>query len=122
MSAPGEPEPTGTFTDTPDVPRASGRPRHERPVKLYADWRYLTPPIALIIMAAAWGRALPTLLLVVVAVVLGAAVLAAVHNAETVPHRLGEPLGSLVLAVAVTVIEVALIVTLMIVGELGTSS
>jgi Ca2+/H+ antiporter len=44
------------------------------------------------------------------------AVLAAVHHAEVVAHRVGEPYGSLVLAVAVTVIEVALIVTLMIAG------
>ena len=42
--------------------------------------------------------------------------LAAVHHAEVVAHRVGEPFGSLVLAVAVTVIEVALIVTLMIAG------
>ena len=42
--------------------------------------------------------------------------LAAVHHAEVVAHRVGEPFGSLVLAVAVTVIEVALIVTLMISG------
>ena len=39
---------------------------------------------------------------------------AAVHHAEVVAHRVGEPFGSLVLAVAVTVIEVALIVTLMV--------
>jgi Ca2+:H+ antiporter len=45
------------------------------------------------------------------------AVLAAVHHAEVVAHRVGEPFGSLVLAVAVTVIEVALIVTLMVGGS-----
>ncbi|MGY1807112.1 calcium:proton antiporter [Blastococcus sp. SYSU D00669] len=44
------------------------------------------------------------------------AVLSAVHHAEVVAHRVGEPFGSLVLAVAVTVIEVALIVTLMVSG------
>jgi Ca2+:H+ antiporter len=43
-------------------------------------------------------------------------VLAAVHHAEVVAHRLGDPLGSLVLAVAVTVIEVALIVSMMLAG------
>ena len=48
---------------------------------------------------------------------LAGAVLAAVHHAEVVAHRVGEPFGSLVLAVAVTVIEVALIVTLMVSGE-----
>src|SRR4051812_35206346 len=43
----------------------------------------------------------------------GAAVIAAVHHAEVVAHRVGEPFGTLILALAVTVIEVALIVTLM---------
>ena len=42
-----------------------------------------------------------------------------VHHAEVVAHRVGEPFGSLVLAVAVTVIEVALIVTLMVVDRQG---
>ena len=49
------------------------------------------------------------------------AVLAAVHHAEVVAHRVGEPFGSLILAVAVTVIEVALIVTLMVSGDKDTS-
>jgi len=40
-------------------------------------------------------------------------VLAGVHHAELVAHRVGEPLGTLVLAVAITVIEVALIVSMM---------
>ncbi|MEJ2794313.1 ionic transporter y4hA [Iodobacter sp. LRB] len=43
-------------------------------------------------------------------------VLAAVHHAEVVAHRVGEPYGTLVLAVAVTIIEVALIVSLMMAG------
>lgn len=54
--------------------------------------------------------------ILIVAALLGASVLAAVHHAEVVAHRVGEPFGSLVLAVAVTVIEVALIVTLMVIG------
>ncbi len=43
-------------------------------------------------------------------------VLAAVHHAEVVAHRVGEPFGTLVLALAVTVIEVALIISLMLAG------
>lgn len=43
-------------------------------------------------------------------------VVAAVHHAEVVAHRVGEPFGSLVLAVAVTVIEASLIVSLMLAG------
>src|SRR5688500_5953023 len=48
--------------------------------------------------------------------------MAAVHHAEVVAHRVGEPFGSLVLAVAVTVIEVALIVSLMVAGGSETST
>ena len=55
-----------------------------------------------------------------IAVFLVGAVLAGVHHAEVVAHRVGEPFGSLVLAVAVTVIEVALIVTLMVVAPART--
>ncbi len=44
------------------------------------------------------------------------AVVSAVHHAEVVAHRVGEPFGTLVLALAVTAIEVALIVSLMLAG------
>jgi Ca2+:H+ antiporter len=46
--------------------------------------------------------------------VLIATVFAAVYHAEIVAHRTGEPFGTLVLAVAVTIIEVALIVSIMV--------
>lgn len=49
-------------------------------------------------------------------------VLAAVHHAEVVAHRVGEPFGTLVLAIAVTVIEVSLIVSLMLSGGADTST
>jgi len=42
------------------------------------------------------------------------AVLTTVHHAEVVAHKVGEPFGTLILAVAVTVIEVGLIVALMV--------
>src|SRR4029453_17561631 len=45
--------------------------------------------------------------------VLIATVFAAVYHAEVVAHRTGEPFGTLVLAVAVTIIEVALIVSVL---------
>ena len=85
-------------------------------------WTTVVPVVALVVLAATWGRDLPTVLVVVVAAFLVGAVLAAVHHAEVVAHRVGEPFGSLVLAVAVTVIEVALIVTLMISGGKDTST
>ncbi len=72
--------------------------------------------LALVALAAAWGRDLPVIAVVLLGAVLAGAVLAAVHHAEVVAHRVGEPYGSIVLAVAVTVIEVGLIVALMVSG------
>ena len=82
----------------------------------------VVPVLALVALALTWGRDLGAVPVAVVAVVLAGAVLAAVHHAEVVAHRVGEPFGSLVLAVAVTVIEVALIVTLMVSGGPGSAS
>ncbi|WP_198168529.1 calcium:proton antiporter [Herbidospora yilanensis] len=79
-------------------------------------WTVAVPALALLALALSWGRDLPVPVMVIVAFLLMGAVLAAVHHAEVIAHRVGEPFGSLVLAVAVTVIEVALIVSLMISG------
>ena len=79
-------------------------------------WPLVVPVLAALTLVATWGRDLGLVQILVVAVLLAGAVLSAVHHAEVVAHRVGEPFGSLVLAVAVTVIEVALIVTLMVSG------
>ncbi|MFI9642909.1 calcium:proton antiporter [Micromonospora sp. NPDC051925] len=81
-----------------------------------SDWTVVVPVLAVVLLLVTWGRDLPGFAVAVVAAFLAGAVLAAVHHAEVVAHKVGEPYGSLVLAVAVTVIEVALIVTLMISG------
>ena len=73
-------------------------------------------------LVVTWGAHVGWLLAVIIGLFLAGAVLAAVHHAEVVAHRVGEPFGSLVLAVAVTVIEVALIVTLMVSGGEETST
>jgi Ca2+:H+ antiporter len=71
------------------------------------------PVVALIALAFSWGRSLPDVVLAILGIVLAASVIAAVHHAEVVAHRVGEPFGSLILALAVTIIEVGMIVTLM---------
>lgn len=63
-------------------------------------------------IALGWGGWYPLL----VAAGLMACVTAAVHHAEVVAERVGEPFGTLLLAIAVTVIEVALIVSLTLAG------
>ena len=76
-------------------------------------WTAVVPVAALLALGLAWGRDLGPVAVTLIALLLAGAVLAAVHHAEVVAHRVGEPFGSLILAVAVTVIEVGLIVTLM---------
>ena len=76
-------------------------------------WTLATPIAAWLILGAAYVLPGHGLLLALVGVALAGAVFAAVHHAEVVAHRVGEPFGTLVLAVAVTVIEVALIVSVM---------
>jgi Ca2+:H+ antiporter len=98
-------------TDTP----ASARSR-------YLSWTVVAPLLAVIVLALAWGREVPPAIVVFVTALLAGAVLAAVHHAEVVALRVGEPYGSLVLAIAVTVIEVALIVTLMVGGAASTET
>jgi Ca2+:H+ antiporter len=79
-------------------------------------------PIAGWLLLAGTGLGLPGFYNVLTAAGLLASVLAAVHHAEVVAHRVGEPYGTLVLAVAITVIEVALIVSLMLAGGPSTAA
>src|SRR4029077_5059152 len=62
------------------------------------------------------ATAVGTALAVMCFVALLGTVIAAVHHAEVIAHRMGEPFGTLVLALAVTVIEASLILSMMIAG------
>jgi Ca2+:H+ antiporter len=85
-----------------------------------AVWRVYAPPVAALVLfglehqrlisaEAAWAAALSGLLLL-------GSVFAAVHHAEVLALKVGEPFGSVLLALAVTVIETSLIVTSMLSG------
>jgi Ca2+:H+ antiporter len=85
-------------------------------------WAWAWPALATILLGlqlvwhiGGWFVALEAFALI-------AAVFAAVYHAEVVAHRVGEPFGSLVLALAVTIIEVALIVSVMITSGSAASS
>lgn len=76
-------------------------------------WSIGVPLGACSVLALVWERSLGWALLLIAAVTLISAVLVAVYHAEVIARRVGEPFGSLVLALAVTVIEVSLILSLM---------
>ena len=52
-------------------------------------------------------------------IVLIGAVLSAVHHAEVIAHKTGEPFGTLILSISVTIIEVSLIIAMMFAGHEG---
>ncbi|HTX24746.1 MAG TPA: hypothetical protein VMD03_08820 [Steroidobacteraceae bacterium] len=74
-------------------------------------WTWLAPLLALAAMFAAVYLKMTLIVGAVAGVALIAAVIAAVHHAEVVARRVGEPFGTLLLSIAVTVIEVGLIVS-----------
>jgi Ca2+:H+ antiporter len=77
-------------------------------------WSWISPLLAWVILLATIFVDGGALLHASAAVVLIASVFVAVYHAEVVAHRTGEPFGTLVLAVAVTIIEVALIASVMV--------
>lgn len=82
------------------------------PMKIFT----VLPLLAIGVLAS--GLSLPGLPAVLIACVpaLLAAVAASVHHAEVIAHKVGEPYGTIVLALAVTVIEAALVLSIMLAG------
>lgn len=82
-----------------------------------AAWTWLLPlaAVALLVVTAVVETPGP-MLLSLCGIALGGAVMAAVHHAEVIAHRVGEPFGTLVLALAVTIIEASLILSMMVAG------
>lgn len=76
-------------------------------------WHTALPLLALLALAATWGSSPTGWLAALVGALLVGAVLSAVHHAEVLAAKVGEPFGSLLLALAVTVIEVGLILMTM---------
>jgi Ca2+:H+ antiporter len=85
-------------------------------------WPWWIPIAAILCVMASAALPLNTWLLGACGVALVGAVIASVHHAEVVAQRIGEPLGTLLLSLCVTVIEVALISTVMLSGAPGAAS
>ena len=79
-------------------------------------WSWLVPTLAFgCLILALVTDAFPGMVLLC-GIAMAGVVLVAVHHAEVVAHRVGEPLGTLVLALAVTAIESSLILSMMLAG------
>ena len=88
-------------------------------------WSWTAPVAASSLLGLKFSGIVPSnagFVLILAGLLLGAAVFAAVHHAEVLAVRLGEPFGSILLAIAVTIIEVALIVSIMLSGNAGSDA
>lgn len=84
-------------------------------MKKFLDWSLLLPVIAWMAYFLGWTNGSLIMQLLTGAFLIGA-VLSAVHHSEVIAEKVGEPYGTILLAIAITVIEVALIIALMISG------
>jgi Ca2+:H+ antiporter len=87
-------------------------------MKKIFHWTYLSPVIAWIFyLLVPTGSGFFLNLIAIVALIAG--VLSSVHHAEVIAHKVGEPYGTIILAVAVTLLEASIIVSLMLTGGAG---
>ncbi len=85
-------------------------------------WSVIFPVLSLVLLMIVGTLPESSLLSGILGIFLISVVLSAVHHAEVVAHKVGEPFGTLILALAITVIEVSLIVSIMLSDSSGASS
>ncbi len=88
-------------------------------------WCWLAPVAAALFLLGKYAHlyAVDNALTIPLAVVLlGSAVFAAVHHAEVLAVRIGDPFGAILLALAITIIEVGLVVSVMLGDSSGTGA
>lgn len=84
-------------------------------IKRFYGWTTSIPLLACILYFS--GHLDDNIVLQIIAgILLIFCVMSAVHHSEIVAHRVGEPFGTIILAVSITIIEVAIIISLMMTG------
>ncbi len=86
-----------------------------RDMKVILQWTTIIPLLAWILLLTGMIND-NSLLLFIAGILLILSVMSAVHHSEIIALRVGEPYGTIILAIAVTIIEVSIIVSLMLSG------
>lgn len=84
-----------------------------RPRSIATKSAAVVPFVGVVVLALAWGTHPSPVVALALAAIHVTLVMVSVGHAEAIAHRVGEPFGTLVLALSVTVIEVSLVVALM---------
>ena len=87
-------------------------------LKLLTDYTVIIPLIAVVFYISGLLN-ISAVTQIVGAFLLFGSVLAAVHHAEVVAHKVGEPYGTIILAICITILEVGLIISFMLSGGEG---
>lgn len=88
---------------------------------LFFKWNTIIPLLAWLLYFSGTADD-GSLLQIIAGICLIGSVMAAVHHSEIIAHRVGEPYGTIILAIAVTIIETSIILSLMLAGGDGASS
>ena len=84
-------------------------------MKLLLKWTTITPVLAwLLFFSGIINNG--SIFQILASVLLIFSVMAAVHHSEVIAHKVGEPFGTIILAIAITVLEVSIIISLMVSG------
>lgn len=87
-------------------------------MKRLLKWAYIAPlVVGVVYLFLPVVNSFLVNVLAIIALIVG--VLTAVHHAEVVAHKVGEPYGTFILAVAVTLLEASIIISLMLTGGQG---
>jgi len=90
-------------------------------MRLLLQWTTIIPIIAWLLFFSGFTEN-SGFFQVLASILLILSVMSAVHHSEIIAYRVGEPYGTIILAVAVTIIEVSIIISLMISGGKEASS
>ena len=84
-------------------------------MKLLIQWTTIVPALAWVLLLSGLIQ-YSGLFQILASILLICSVMSAVHHSEIIAQRVGEPYGTIILAVAITVIEVSIIISLMMSG------
>lgn len=97
-------------------------PAHNHSFEKIPLWSWATPGLGALLLIVKHGGMVQSgtaLFLVPAVLLMGGAIFAAVHHAEVLAVKVGEPFGSVLLALAITIMEVAVILSVMVAGTEG---
>ena len=89
--------------------------------KLFLQWSVLVPILTWILLFTGL-IATYSIVQIIASILLIICVMSAVHHSEMIAHKVGEPYGTIILAVAITVMEVSIIISVMLAGGEGTET